>query len=42
MATFLSVLELCRLRSVRIEDADDGQNIAFVQKPGEEDLALEE
>ncbi len=32
VATFLSVLELCRLHSVRIEDTDTEQEIAFVQK----------
>ena len=42
VATFLSVLELCRLPSVRIEDTDAEQEIAFVQKPDEKDLSWEE
>ena len=42
VATFLSVLELCRLHSVRIEDTDAEQEIAFVQKPDEKDLSWEE
>ena len=41
VATFLSVLELCRLHSVRIEDTDAEQEIAFVQKPDEKDLSWE-
>ena len=42
VATFLSVLELCRLHSVRIEDTDAEQEIAFVKKPDEKDLSWEE
>ena len=42
VATFLSVLELCRLHSVRIEDQTGEQEIAFVQKPDEKDLSWEE
>ena len=42
VATFLSVLELCRLHSVRIEDETDEQSIAFVKKPDEKDLSWEE
>ena len=42
VATFLSVLELCRLHSVRIENEAGEQEIAFVQKPDEKDLLLEE
>ena len=42
VATFLSVLELCRLHSVRIENEDGEQEIAFVQKPDEKDLSWEE
>ena len=42
VATFLSVLELCRLHSVRIEDTDTEQEIAFVQKPDEKDLVWED
>ncbi len=42
VATFLSVLELCRLHSVRIEDEADEQSIAFVKKPDEKDLVWEE
>ena len=42
VATFLSVLELCRLHSVRIENEAGEQEIAFVQKPDEKDLNWEE
>ena len=42
VATFLSVLELCRLHSVRIENEAGEQEIAFVQKPDEKDLSWEE
>ena len=42
VATFLSVLELCRLHSVCIENEAGEQEIAFVQKPDEKDLLLEE
>ena len=42
VATFLSVLELCRLHSVRIEDTDTEQEITFVKKPDEKDLSWEE
>lgn len=42
VATFLSVLELCKLNSVTIEEEQDEPSIRFVQKPGEGDLALEE
>ena len=42
VATFFSVLELCRLHSVRIENEAGEQEIAFVQKPDEKDLNWEE
>lgn len=42
VATFLSVLELCRLHAVEIEEELDEQSIRFVQKPREEDLVREE
>ena len=35
VATFLAVLELCRVHSVRLEDGDDDLNIRFCKMPEE-------
>ena len=39
VATFLAVLELCRLKSVELHDEEtDGVSVKFVQMPNEEDV----
>mgnify|MGYP000115578001 FL=1 len=35
VATFLAVLELCRVHSVKLEDGDDDLNIRFCKMPEE-------
>ena len=37
VATFLALLELCRQKSVELEEAPDGaETVKFLQMPGEE------
>lgn len=35
VATFLAVLELCRLKSVKIEETEEDENVTFLQMPEE-------